>query len=284
MAHDHSIVTLPIRSLRIGSRVRKDPGDIDSLVESIRSVGLLQPLVITEGNNLLAGGRRLEACKRLGWKEVPCVIPHSGWSLIQMLEAERDENTCRKDFTPSEAVAMGRVLEEKYRHAAKQEQEAAAARGRKTQSEKQKSDKPVPENFRKPSKDHSKETRSRVASAVGMSDRTYEKAKAVVESGNAEAIKQMDRTGKVDPAFRAVKPKPKPKTPPIADVLFKALRELLERVDSIVEQFGSAGDMLSSPAWKECDTGAFEVVVEEIATKFAKLNTEVREYVDRVEA
>jgi hypothetical protein len=29
-----------------------------------------------------------------------------------LLQAERDENTCRKDFTPSEAVAIGKELEE----------------------------------------------------------------------------------------------------------------------------------------------------------------------------
>lgn len=35
-----------------------------------------------------------------------------------LLIAERDENTCRKDFTPSEAVALGRKLEELEKPAA----------------------------------------------------------------------------------------------------------------------------------------------------------------------
>lgn len=30
---------------------------------------------------------------------------------ISLIKAERDENTCRKDFAPSEAVALGEKLE-----------------------------------------------------------------------------------------------------------------------------------------------------------------------------
>jgi len=48
-------------------------------------------------------------------------------------------------------------------------------------------------------------TRTDTAKAVGMKPRTYDKAKQVVESGNQAAIEQMNKTGKVDPAFRAVK-------------------------------------------------------------------------------
>ena len=35
------------------------------------------------------------------------------------LMAERDENTCRKDFTPSEAVAMGKAIEEAVKEEAR---------------------------------------------------------------------------------------------------------------------------------------------------------------------
>jgi ParB family chromosome partitioning protein len=85
---------------------------------------------------------------------------------------ERDENTCRKDFTPSEAVAMGKAIEETYRRAAKAEQDAALARGRRAKFENA-----IRENFpnRKPKQDDSKRTREQVATAIGMSGRQYEK-------------------------------------------------------------------------------------------------------------
>lgn len=41
---------LPIDSIIISDRTRKDFGDIDSLAESISTVGLLQPIVINEKN------------------------------------------------------------------------------------------------------------------------------------------------------------------------------------------------------------------------------------------
>ena len=44
--------------------------DIDSLVESISQVGLLQPLTINQHNQVISGNRRFESVKRLGWEEV----------------------------------------------------------------------------------------------------------------------------------------------------------------------------------------------------------------------
>jgi len=63
-----------INSIKIGKRFRKDLGDIDALARSINEVGLLHPIVITPDGELLAGQRRLEACKKLGWEEVPVRI------------------------------------------------------------------------------------------------------------------------------------------------------------------------------------------------------------------
>ena len=53
----------------------------------------------------------------------------------------------------------------------------------------------------------------RVAEAVGMSGRTYEKAKEVLEAAEqqpeqfAEVVEEMNRSGRVDPAFRKVREK-----------------------------------------------------------------------------
>ena len=46
-------------------------GDLVALAQSIEDVGLLHPIVITPDYRLIAGRRRLEAYKTLGWTEIP---------------------------------------------------------------------------------------------------------------------------------------------------------------------------------------------------------------------
>ena len=47
-----------------------DLSNIEDLVNSIREVGLLQPIIINKKNQILSGHRRFEAIKILGWNEV----------------------------------------------------------------------------------------------------------------------------------------------------------------------------------------------------------------------
>lgn len=52
------------------ARQRKHLKDIDELAESINARGLIQPIVITRDGALVAGERRLTACKSLGWTSI----------------------------------------------------------------------------------------------------------------------------------------------------------------------------------------------------------------------
>jgi ParB family chromosome partitioning protein len=63
-----------IADIRIGQRHRRDLGDIDALAASISEVGLLHPVVVTPDGRLIAGQRRLEACRSLGWSEVTATV------------------------------------------------------------------------------------------------------------------------------------------------------------------------------------------------------------------
>jgi len=56
---------------------------------------------------LIAGQRRLAACKMLGWEEIPMTVI----DLDSVVRGEADENVLRKGFTPSEAVAIWGALE-----------------------------------------------------------------------------------------------------------------------------------------------------------------------------
>jgi len=47
---------------------------MQDLIESIREFGLPEPLVVNKDFTIIGGHQRLEACKRLGWKQIPCVF------------------------------------------------------------------------------------------------------------------------------------------------------------------------------------------------------------------
>jgi ParB family transcriptional regulator, chromosome partitioning protein len=91
-------VNVPIKDIIIKKRIRNDIGDISELMESISKFGLLNPITVSDKMELIAGFRRLEACKALGHEEIECrVIPIQ--SKIDKLLVEADENLTRKDLT-----------------------------------------------------------------------------------------------------------------------------------------------------------------------------------------
>jgi ParB family transcriptional regulator, chromosome partitioning protein len=61
---------VPISKIVVGVRRRQKLGDIRGLSRSIKEHGLLHPIIVRNGNELVAGQRRLEACKRLGWTSI----------------------------------------------------------------------------------------------------------------------------------------------------------------------------------------------------------------------
>lgn len=103
--------TVPIASIAIGERDRADMGDITALADSIKVVGLLHPVVVTEALTLVAGGRRLEATRRLGWTEVPVTVVDLT-TVADALRAECDENVQRK---PLNAIEASRARERRMR-------------------------------------------------------------------------------------------------------------------------------------------------------------------------
>lgn len=193
------ISELLISEIAIGERFRKDVGDVSDLAQSIATVGQLQPVVITADNKLIAGLRRIRACEKIGLQSVLVAVAHDVETARQLLIAERDENTCRKSFTPSEAVALGQRLEDLETPAAKKRREA----GKKIEQPSSDSDEGLTVG----------RTDDIVAESVGMGRDKYRKAKEVVEEASKpnatpeviQAALTMDRTGKVDPAHKVVR-------------------------------------------------------------------------------
>lgn len=190
------ITTLPIDAIQIGTRHRKHLQNIEQLADSIATVGLLHPVVVKPDGSLVAGERRLAACKHLGWAAVPVRVIESVNDLYTALRAERDENTCREAFAPSEAVALAQKIEPFEREAAENRMVAAGRVGGIAKGL---------EKFSDPSIGRAKD---RTAAAVGMSRPTLSKAEEVVEAAQeqpdifGDLVEQMDATGKVDRAYR----------------------------------------------------------------------------------
>jgi N6-adenosine-specific RNA methylase IME4/ParB-like chromosome segregation protein Spo0J len=178
------MTTRPITSIIVGKRHRRDLGDIAGLAASIDRTGLLHPIVITPDGKLIAGERRLDACKALGWKTVPVNIVN----IDAIVRGELAENAFRKDFAPSEMVAIAATVEKRERELARQRM-----------------------TLGKLSTGSGGKTRDKIAAPLGISGKTLEKARAVVEAGQTEPerfghlIAEMDRTGKVNAAHRELR-------------------------------------------------------------------------------
>jgi ParB family chromosome partitioning protein len=206
-----------IDAIVVRARHRKDLGEVDSLMASIASVGLLNPVTVDSENVLLAGERRLIACRRLGWKEIPVTVAANFDDAVSRLVAERDENTCRKDMSPSELVSLGKALEELERPKAR-ERQATQDYGRNCCSAEQ--------QLANPKRSSAGYTRTIVAGAIGMSPAVYGRAKHVVEAAKDEtlpeevrevatkAVREMDRTGVVTTQYDRVRAAEKGEEPP----------------------------------------------------------------------
>lgn len=94
---------VPVDSVIVKSRVRKELGDIESLKKSISSIGQLSPVVLTRQNELISGYRRLTAARELAWQSIEAVYVDRDTDL-EKLQMELEENVHRKDFTPEEIL------------------------------------------------------------------------------------------------------------------------------------------------------------------------------------
>lgn len=239
---------IPLGRIQIRDRSRAEIRNIPSLATSIRDRGLLQPVVVRRdgtGFVLVAGGRRIEAMRSLGRTTIAAHVAESLTDELEALLAEGEENTEREPFTPSEAVAHAerieavekRRAEERRRDGARKAGAALkaappmpgsialdfveprnAAQPSAPSADTQGTGKfPTPSTPPARPRPDADRTRDRVAKATGMSGRTLEKARHVVEAAKdesapapvreaaREAVAAMDRTGKVDPAYRKVR-------------------------------------------------------------------------------
>ena len=105
-------------------RLRKaDPKQVAGIAASIKEVGLLNPITVVpgkvifngqkiDGYQLVAGLHRLEACKGLGWADIPIVVLDLDEQ--RRIIAECDENLCGSVLTPTERATFTAKRKEAY--------------------------------------------------------------------------------------------------------------------------------------------------------------------------
>ena len=101
---------LKITDIKIKKRIRKDLGDLSPLMESLRDHGLMNPVVVNRKHELIAGHRRLESARRLGWEHIEATVMDTVGEL-GMLELEVEENILRRDFSADELAEARKKLE-----------------------------------------------------------------------------------------------------------------------------------------------------------------------------
>ncbi len=93
-----------ISDIKVKKRVRKDLGDLDALKQSLRTYGLLNPITLNSKYELIAGERRLEAAKAIGWENINAIVLGRDLDDVSQLEMELEENNQRKEFTDEELL------------------------------------------------------------------------------------------------------------------------------------------------------------------------------------
>ena len=162
---------IPLQEIRIGQRRRKDMGDLQSLADSIAKVGLLQPIGITEDNELVFGERRIRAAQRLEWETITARVVQ----VSSIIAGEYHENEIRKDFTPSERVAIGEALEKAIGH---------------RKGANQYHSKELDQNFGQAKRNKTAEVAAKNA-GFGNPE-TYRQAKNVVANGVPDLVQKLD--------------------------------------------------------------------------------------------
>jgi ParB family chromosome partitioning protein len=108
-------MTVPITSIIVADG-RRPLRDVAELAASIAEVGLLNPITVTHEHRLIAGYHRLEACKSLGWLEIPVSVVTLSAEDAEL--AEIDENLVRHELTALERceqlLRRKKIYEAKY--------------------------------------------------------------------------------------------------------------------------------------------------------------------------
>ncbi len=112
-----SLQEIPTSAIRANPQQPRqyfDEETLAALAESIREVGVLQPVLVREqgdGFELIAGERRWRAARRVGLQTIPAIIRHADDAAV--LQQSIVENVQREELNPlEEAAAYQQLIED----------------------------------------------------------------------------------------------------------------------------------------------------------------------------
>lgn len=115
-APEQGILEVPISQVVANPdqpRVHFKEQELDELAASIKRNGLLQPILVSkkdDGYEVIAGERRLRACKKAGLKTIPIIVKKTNKN--KKLELALIENIQREDLNPmEEALSYKKILD-----------------------------------------------------------------------------------------------------------------------------------------------------------------------------
>lgn len=109
-----TIVRMPLNKIKLGrnSRAKIDKDELEGLMESIKSIGLLQPIGVVKsgtGYDIAYGNRRFLACSKLGLSHIPAIV-HTYKKTSEIDIKNLAENVQRKNISLTEVGRYVKLL------------------------------------------------------------------------------------------------------------------------------------------------------------------------------
>ncbi|MGH7308967.1 MAG: ParB/RepB/Spo0J family partition protein [Candidatus Rokuibacteriota bacterium] len=113
-----ALLEIPVDQIDVNPRQPRktfEPGSLDELARSLKSSGMIQPVIVRRAPGgrwqLIAGERRWRAARQAGLEQIPAVVREA--TDAESLELALVENLLREDLNPiEEAEAYQRILTE----------------------------------------------------------------------------------------------------------------------------------------------------------------------------